>query len=174
GEVQAESVSGAVATRLDGPTGLAVKTVSGDVIVEGGRVERFGYATTSGDLRITSELGNGPHTIATVSGDAIVTTRNGIRVSAQTVAGDLRSDLPHTSEGKAGRRSLIMGEGTPAVQFRWVSGALRVVGPSTGDHLVIPMPPAPPAPPTVKEARAADAAAAELEAQLAAANAEIE
>jgi hypothetical protein len=174
GEVQAETVSGDVAIRLDGPTGLAVKTVSGDAIVEGGRVERLACTTTSGDLRITSELGNGPHNIATVSGDAIITTRNGIRVSAQTVAGDLSSDLPHTSEGRAGRRSLIVGEGTTAVQFRSVSGDLRVVGPSTGDHLVIPMPPAPPAPPTVTEAHAADAAAAELEVQLAAANVEVE
>ena len=174
GDVQAETVSGDVAIRLDGPTGLAVKTVSGDAIVEGSRVERFAYTTTSGDLRITSELGDGPHTIQTVSGDAIVTTRNGIRVSAQTVAGDLSSDLPHTSEGRAGRRSLVIGEGTIAVQFRSVSGDLRVVGPDAGDHLVIPMPPAPPAPPTPEEALAADTAAAQLEAEIAAANAEIQ
>ena len=138
GEVQAETVSGDVAIRLDGPTGLVVKTVSGDAIVEGSRVDRFAFTTTSGDLRITSELGAGPHTIATVSGDAIVTTRNGIRVSAQTVAGDLSSDLPHSSEGRAGRRSLIVGEGTTVVQFRSVSGDLRVVGPNDGNHLVAP------------------------------------
>lgn len=164
GEVQAETVSGDVAIRLDGPTGLVVKTVSGDAIVEGSRVDRFAFTTTSGDLRITSELGAGPHTIATVSGDAIVTTRNGIRVSAQTVAGDLSSDLPHSSEGRAGRRSLIVGEGTTAVQFRSVSGDLRVVGPDGGNHLVAPAAPIAPAAP----------AAAKLEAELAATNAEIE
>jgi hypothetical protein len=174
GKVQAETVSGDVAIRLDGPTVLALKTVSGDAIVEGGRVDHFAYTTTSGDLRIMSELGVGPHTIASVSGDATVTTRNGIRVSAQTVAGDLSSDLPHTSEGRAGRRSLIVGEGTTVVQFRSVSGDLRVVGPNAGDHLVIPMPPAPPAPPTPEQAHAADSAAAKLEAELEAANAEIE
>ena len=156
GDVQAETVSGDVAIRLDGPTGLAVRTVSGDVIVEGGRADRFAYTSTSGDLRITSELGGGPHTISTVSGDAIVTTRNGIRISAQTVTGDLGSDLPHTSEGRPGRRSLIVGEGTTVVQFRSTSGDLRVVGPN-GDHIpaipmipalpAIPQPPAPPAPP---------------------------
>ena len=171
GEVQADTVSGDVAVRLDGPTNLTVKTVSGDVIVEGGRVDRFGYTTTSGDLRITSELGFGPHAIQTVSGDATVTTRNGIRVSAQTVAGDLSSDLPHTSEGRAGRRSLVIGEGTTAVQFRSVSGDLRVVGPSAGDHLRIPVPPTPPQPPA---SPAPGFAAAELEAELAAANGEIE
>ena len=178
GEVQAETVSGDVAIRLDGPTGLVVKTVSGDAIVEGSRVDRFAFTTTSGDLRITSELGAGPHTIATVSGDAIVTTRNGIRVSAQTVAGDLSSDLPHSSEGRAGRRSLIVGEGTTVVQFRSVSGDLRVVGPNDGNHLVAPTPPAPPAAPTPPAPPAPPLAAAsagsKLEAELEATNAEIE
>ena len=178
GEVQAETVSGDVAIRLDGPTGLVVKTVSGDAIVEGSRVDRFAFTTTSGDLRITSELGAGPHTIATVSGDAIVTTRNGIRVSAQTVAGDLSSDLPHSSEGRAGRRSLIVGEGTTVVQFRSVSGDLRVVGPNDGNHLVAPKPPTPPVAPTPPTPPApplaATSAAAKLEAELAATNAEIE
>jgi DUF4097 and DUF4098 domain-containing protein YvlB len=173
GEVHAETVSGDVAIRLDGPTGLAVKTVSGDAIVEGSRVDRFAYTSTSGDLRLTSELGVGPHTIATTSGDAIVTTRNGIRVSAQTVAGDLSSDLPHTSEGHPGRRSLIVGEGTTVVQFRSVSGDLRVVGPN-GDNRIhaMPTPPAPPEPPVPPFV--AGSAAAKLEAELAATNAEIE
>ena len=90
---------------------------------------------------------------------------------AQTVAGDLSSDLPHTSEGRAGRRSLVIGEGTTAVQFRSVSGDLRVVGPSAGDHLRIPVPPTPPQPPAPP---APGFAAAELEAELAAANGEIE
>ena len=80
GDVQVETVSGDVAIRLDGPSGLAVKTVSGDTIVDGGRVDHFAYTSTSGDLRLKSELGDGPHAIATVSGDATVTTRNGIRV----------------------------------------------------------------------------------------------
>ena len=88
------------------------------------------YQSTSGDLRLKSELGDGPHAIGTVSGDAIVTSRNGIRVAAQTVAGDLTSDLPHTSEGRPGRRSLIVGSGSTVVQFRSVSGDLRVVGPT--------------------------------------------
>jgi hypothetical protein len=149
GEVQVETVSGDVAIRLAGRTTLAVKTVSGDCVIEGGEVDRFAFTTTSGDMRITSELGDGPHAIATVSGDAIVTTRNGIRISAQTVTGDLGSDLPHTSEGRPGRRSLIVGEGSTVVQFRSVSGDLRVVGPNGAEHLkAIPRPPAPPAPPT--------------------------
>jgi hypothetical protein len=42
------------------------------------------------------------------------------------VSGDLRSDLPHRSDGRAGRRSLIVGDGAVAVEFRSVSGDLRV------------------------------------------------
>jgi hypothetical protein len=155
GDVQVETVSGDVAIRLDGPSNLAVKTVSGDTIVEGGRVDQFAYTSTSGDLRLKSELGDGPHAIATVSGDATVTTRNGIRVAAQTVTGDLTSNLPHTSEGKAGRRSLIVGEGSKIVQFRSVSGDLRVVGPNGGGAVLVPEPPElpePPAPPSPPEA----------------------
>ena len=149
GDVQAETVSGDVAIRLAGSAVLAVRTVSGDAIVEDGVIDQFAFTTTSGDLRVTSELGAGPHAIATVSGDAIITARTGIRVAAQTVAGDLRSDLPHLSEGRAGRRSLIVGEGTTAVQFRSVSGDLRVVGPNgAGRATAIPLPPAPPTPPT--------------------------
>lgn len=154
GDVQVETVSGDAAIRLDGPSGLTVKTVSGDTIVDGGRVDHFAYTSTSGDLRLKSELGEGPHGIATVSGDATVTTQNGIRVAAQTVTGDLSSDLPHTSEGRAGRRSLIIGEGSKVIQFRSVSGDLRVVGPN-GDGAVPlpepPIPPAPPAPPMIPE-----------------------
>jgi DUF4097 and DUF4098 domain-containing protein YvlB len=148
GDVQVESVSGDIAIRLEGPSGLMVKTVSGDTIVDGGRVDHFAYTSTSGDLRLKSELGEGPHAIATVSGDATVTTQNGIRVAAQTVTGDLSSSLPHTSEGKAGRRSLVIGEGSKVVQFRSVSGDLRVVGPNADGAIQIPEPPAPPAPPT--------------------------
>ena len=141
GSVQVETVSGDVAIRLDGPTNLEIKTVSGDTIVEGGRVDHLAYQSTSGDLRLKSELGDGPHAIGTVSGDAIVTSRNGIRVAAQTVAGDLSSELPHTSEGRPGRRSLIVGSGSTVVQFRSVSGDLQVVGPS-GDGAIEPRRPA--------------------------------
>jgi hypothetical protein len=148
GSVEVETVSGDIAIRLDGPTNLEVKTVSGETLVEGSRVDHLAFQSTSGDLRLKSELGDGPHAIGTVSGDAIVTSRNGIRVAAQTVAGDLSSELPHTSEGRPGRRSLIVGSGSTVVQFRSVSGDLQVVGPSGDGAIDPPAPPASPSPPT--------------------------
>jgi hypothetical protein len=50
------------------------------------------------------------------------------------------------------------------VQFRSVSGDLRVVGPSSGNLLAIPRPPAPPAPPA-PPTEAPDGTAAEPDAE---------
>ena len=151
GEATTETVSGDISVNVEGSIGLAVKTVSGDVAVEGGRVERLRLTTTSGDVRLTSDLGPGPHAIATVSGDAILLSNRGLRITAVTVAGDLRSDLPHTSQGGPGRRSLVIGDGAADLQFRSVSGDLRVMDPAVagnGSLPVVATPPLPPEPPT--------------------------
>ena len=134
GDLATETVSGDIAVGVEGSIGLAVKTVSGDVSVEGGRVERVRLTTTSGDVRLTSELGPGPHAIVTVSGDAILLSNRGLRITAVTVAGDLQTDLPHTAEGGPGRRSLVVGDGATEVQFRSVSGDLRVLDPSAAGN----------------------------------------
>lgn len=129
GQVNAEAVSGDVAIRATGSVELALKTVSGDVAISGGRLERLAVATTSGDVMLASEFGAGPHSISTLSGDALVEADRGIRITARTVAGDLSSELPHASEGGPGRRALVIGDGAISLQFRSVSGDLRVVGP---------------------------------------------
>ena len=149
GELSTETVSGGVRIRVDGSVAPTIKSVSGDVILDQGRAENVTVQTTSGDVRLTSELGDGPHSIVTVSGDAILATLRGIRVTAQTLTGDLRSDLPHTSDGRAGRRSLVVGDGAIDVTFRSVSGDLRVVEPRPVELGAVPTPPAPPAPPAV-------------------------
>jgi DUF4097 and DUF4098 domain-containing protein YvlB len=141
GDVTTETVSGDISVGIEGSAGLVVKTVSGDVSVEGGRVERVRLATTSGDVRLTSELGAGPHAIMTVSGDAILLSNRGLRITAVTLAGDLKSDLPHTSEGGPGRRSLVVGDGATELQFRSVSGDLRVMDPAAAGNGRIPAAP---------------------------------
>lgn len=157
GDLTTETVSGDIAVRVEGSVVLAVKTVSGDVFVQHGRVERVRLTTTSGDVRLTSELGPGPHAIATVSGDALLFSDRGLRITAVTVAGDLSTDLPHTSQGGPGRRSLVVGDGETELQFRSVSGDLQVLDPATAGSGGIgsvppapdaPAPPAPPLPPT--------------------------
>lgn len=150
GDVTLETVSGDISVGVEGSVGLAAKTVSGDVVISGGRIEQLRLTTTSGDLRLTSELGPGPHSIVTVSGDALLLSNRGLRITAVTVAGDLRSDLPHTSEGSPGRRSLVVGDGAVELQFRSVSGDLRVLDPASTVNGGIPVataPPAAPAPP---------------------------
>jgi hypothetical protein len=167
GDLTTETVSGDISIHVDGSVGLALKTVSGDVSVEGGRVERIKLATTSGDVRVTSELGPGPHAVATVSGDAVLFSNRGLRITAVTLAGDLKSDLPHTSQGGPGRRSLVIGDGAAELQFRSVSGDLRVLDPASAPPIaavppvapVPPMAPVPPVPPTAPDVAASVAQA---------------
>lgn len=128
GELVTETVSGDVTVAVEGSIRLTLRSVSGDVSVEGGTVERVGLTTTSGDLRVTSQLGAGPHMIQTLSGDARILAGRGVRVTAQTISGDIGTDLPHTSQGRPGRRSVVIGDGSIDVHFKSVSGDLRVVG----------------------------------------------
>jgi hypothetical protein len=146
GDLTAESVSGDVWLGIDDTILLTAKSVSGDVRIEGGHIERLGLSTTSGDARVRSDLGNGPHAVATVSGDVTLVADRGLRITAATLTGDLRSDLPHTSSGGPGRRSIVIGDGSAELQFRSVSGDLRVVDSGTAGAAP-PSPPAPPAPP---------------------------
>lgn len=155
GDLATETVSGDIVVRIDGSVGLAVKSVSGDVSIEGGRVERLRLTTTSGDVRLTSDLSRGPHAIASVSGDVMLVSNNALRITAVTLTGDLSTDLPHTSQGGPGRRSIVIGDGATELQFRSVSGDLRVVDPTTPRNgslppePVPPLAPVPPQPPAV-------------------------
>jgi hypothetical protein len=162
GELVTETVSGDVTVAVEGSIRLTLRSVSGDVSVEGGTVERVGLTTTSGDLRVASQLGPGPHTIQTLSGDARIMAGGGVRVTAQTISGDIGTDLPHTSQGRPGRRSVVIGDGSIDVHFKSVSGDLRVVGdaaaattfaagtpqpPELPEPPEAPVPPEPPEPP---------------------------
>lgn len=161
GAIDLAAVSGEATIDLDGAATLVIRSVSGDVAVRGGRVDALRMATTSGDIRIDSELSNrADHSIETLSGDVELVVDGGIRVDARTVSGDLRSDLPHRTEGRMGSRALIVGDGSARLAFRSVSGDLRIRersgagaartsggGPSAPTRLKMPRPPTPPAPP---------------------------
>jgi DUF4097 and DUF4098 domain-containing protein YvlB len=162
GPLVVESVSGDVTVRVADTVAPTVKTVSGDVALDGGVVERVNIATTSGDVVLDSELGAGPHSIATLSGDAVIRSTAGVTVFARTVAGELNSELPHRSDGGPGRRSIVVGDGATELQFRSVSGDLRVVGgpARNGPTIEIPLPPTPPTPPALPLASASPEPAA--------------
>ena len=150
GEIIVETVSGDAAIDLDGTARVTTKSVSGDVRLEGGRIERLAVVTTSGGIRVASALEAGSHSMSTLSGDVLVAAGSDIRVIAKTVSGDLSSDLPHRSEGAPGRRSIVIGNGAAEIQFKSVSGDLRVVGRDPDDRsFAIPVeaPPHRPEPP---------------------------
>jgi hypothetical protein len=156
GRVAAETVSGDVQIGVEGSVELNVKSVSGDVAIDGDIIERVRLTTTSGDIRLVSGLGTGPHAIETLSGDALIATDSGVRIQARTISGDLRSDLPHTSDGMIGRRSLTVGDGAVEMSFRSVSGDLRVADPATArtgnQRTSAAPPPTRPIPPTMPPA----------------------
>lgn len=156
GDVVVETVSGDTTIDLEAAARVNTKSVSGDVRIEGGTVERLGIVTTSGDVRVASPLQPGAHAISTLSGEVLVAAGRDVRVTAKTVSGDVSSDLPHRSEGGPGRRSIVIGSGAAEIQFKSVSGDLRVVDRDPGDRMFgIPVapptpfePPEPPMPPT--------------------------
>jgi hypothetical protein len=153
GAIELGVVSGDTTIDLDGAATLTVRSVSGDLEVRGGRIDTLRLATTSGDIRVDSELSSGAdHSIETLSGDVELLADGGVRVDARTVSGDLSSDLPHRTEGRMGRRALIVGDGATRLSFRSVSGDLRIhdrsgamPAPPTGHPSAAAMP-APPAP----------------------------
>jgi hypothetical protein len=129
GRIELNTVSGDATIELADTADLAIKSVSGDVSVAGARLSGLRIATTSGDVRVGSPLvGRTGNTIETLSGDVLVVAGSGMRVEARTVSGDLTSDLPHRSEGRMGRRTLIVGDGSVELGFRSVSGDLLIRG----------------------------------------------
>ncbi|HEU4571944.1 MAG TPA: DUF4097 family beta strand repeat-containing protein [Candidatus Limnocylindrales bacterium] len=153
GTIELNSVSGDTVIALAASADLAIRSVSGDVSVSGGEITALRIGTTSGDIRVDSPIRARTGTqIDTLSGDVSLVAEAGMRVDARTVSGDLTSDLPHRSDGRMGRRTLVVGDGSVEVAFRSVSGDLQVHdarrrGAAPPAAPVRPAPPAPPAPP---------------------------
>lgn len=146
GHIELNTVSGDATIELADAADLAIKSVSGDVAVHGGRLDSLRIGTTSGDIRIDSPLaGRTGNAVETLSGDVSVVAASGMRVDAKTVSGDLLSDLPHRSDGRMGRRTMVIGDGSVELGFRSVSGDLRIR--DTAARPTPPLPPTPPAPP---------------------------
>jgi hypothetical protein len=142
---------------LAGAADLAIRSVSGDVSVSGGEITALRIGTTSGDIRLDSPIrARTGNQIDTLSGDVSLVADTGMRIEARTVSGDLASDLPHRSEGRMGRRTLVVGDGSVEVAFRSVSGDLQVhdARRRTTAPAAAPQPPAPPPPPAAPPAPA--------------------
>ena len=128
GSIEINTVSGDTTIELAVPAALSFRSVSGDLDVAGGSLTALRASTTSGDVRLDTPLTGGTdNAIETMSGDARLVAAAGIRIEARTVSGDLSSDLPHRTEGRMGRRTLVLGDGSIQLAFRSVSGDLRVM-----------------------------------------------
>ena len=139
-------MSGDVDVVAGGPIELKARSVSGDLTLRAPRFDALAASTTSGDVRIDGALGEaGEHVISSVSGDVELVTPSAVRVDTQSITGDVRAGGTIRSEGKRGRRVMVVGAGAVDVSIRTTSGDIRLRGGPAGD---VPAAPEPPAVPT--------------------------
>ena len=157
GRLTAEAVSGDVRIVAVGSVEVSARTVSGDLAIQAGTIATLRAVTTSGDLRLAGRFeGDGPFSVETVSGDATLAPAGDLGVTVTTITGDVRSDVDAHQEGPRGRRTIRIGRGLPALEFRSTSGDLRLARAVTlpvapPRPVTLPSPPAPPIPPSVEE-----------------------
>jgi hypothetical protein len=76
-------------------------------------------------------------------------------VDARTVTGHISSDVAHRSSSERGNRAIVVGGGHLALDFKSISGDLRVAGTEPGSGGAASQassePPAPPSPPPPPE-----------------------
>jgi hypothetical protein len=128
--ITAETVSGSLTVIGGAGLDLTARLVSGTAELSASTIRRLGMTTTSGDVRVTGSLsGDGPFAVRTVSGEARLSLRGDVHVDARTLTGRIRTDLPHRSDSRPGRRSTVIGSGGPLLTFESVSGDLWVGAP---------------------------------------------
>ena len=142
GQLSVETVSGDIDVLAVDRAAIAVRTVSGDLSVRASDLDSFRATTTSGDVRLAGRLaGPGPFAIDTVSGDMLLALAGHVRLEASTVAGDVTSAVRARSEGRPGRRVLIVGEGRPTMIVRSMSGDVSLTEASAVTRPHAPAPP---------------------------------
>ncbi len=108
-----------------------VRTVSGDVELRAPAWRLLEVRTMSGDVHVEGRVLAGSHRVETVSGDAAIVGTADMAVEASTLSGDVTTDLPHTTSGGLGRRAMRIGGGDARVTFKSMSGDLAILrGPS--------------------------------------------
>src|SRR5215218_7960616 len=128
GTIGIDAVSGSANVRGIGDIDLSGRLVSGDLRLDGGRLRSVALATTSGDLRLRAPLeGAGPYSLETVSGDVeVVAGSQGLRIEGRTLTGQIASNDRRASDSGAGLRALVVGAGGAPLNFKSISGDLRV------------------------------------------------
>lgn len=132
GDVNANTVSGAVeAQGLDGR--LDFTTVSGDLTVAGGYLERFSANTVSGDVTADIDLDpQGRGEVNTVSGEVTLRLQAGAdaSVSLHSMSGDVRSEFPGLRQSAIPMSHSVtgsLGAGSGRVSVTTVSGRVMLL-----------------------------------------------
>lgn len=104
-----------------------VRTVSGSVELRASAWRLLEVRTMSGDVHVEGRVLAGAHRVETVSGDAVLVGTADMAVEASTLSGDVTTDLPHTTSGGLGRRAMRIGGGDARVTFKSMSGDLAIL-----------------------------------------------
>lgn len=113
------TVSGDAEIGADQPLELNATTTSGNVQLDGPRLQLVRVRTVSGDVRLRGRFASGPeHTLETVSGDLILEPDGGLTVEVKRAL----------DVGGRGGRRLVVGDGSASLRFRSMSGDVRVKG----------------------------------------------
>jgi len=129
--LDATSVSGDVVLRRVTARRIDAGTVSGNVKLEEVHCDRVGAHSTSGNLFFSGALArNGRYELKGFSGEVrvVVPSSSGFEVEASTFSGEIRTDLPITTRGRTGRRSLTgtYGDGSAVLVLSTFSGSIVI------------------------------------------------
>ncbi|HXR26605.1 MAG TPA: DUF4097 family beta strand repeat-containing protein [Candidatus Baltobacteraceae bacterium] len=127
GAIDVTGVAGDVWVDAAGPLQARVRTVSGKVQLRAPAWRLLEVHTMSGAVHVEGRILPGAHRIETVSGDAALVGTTDMAAEASTLSGDITTDLPHTTSGGLGRRSMRLGGGDAKVTFRSMSGDLAIL-----------------------------------------------
>jgi hypothetical protein len=132
GNIDVTGVAGDVWVDADGQLGARVRTVSGEVHMRAPSWRLLEVRTMSGAVHVEGRILPGSHRIETVSGDAALVGTTDMAAEASTLSGDITTDLPHTTSGGLGRRSMRLGGGDAKVTFKSMSGDLAILRGAAG------------------------------------------
>ncbi len=132
GAIDLTGVAGDVWVVGDGQLSARVRTVSGEVHLRAPSWRLLEVRTMSGAVHVEGRILPGSHRIETVSGDAVLSGTTDLAAEASTLSGDITTDLPHTSSGGLGRRSMRLGSGDARLSFKSMSGDLAILRGTAG------------------------------------------
>ena len=130
GELRVETTSGDTRVDAPAPTGLEWHSVSSRVRATAPVWTSVRLDTMSGDAWLAGRLAAGPdHQARSVSGDVRLAGAGGVLIETRSVSGTVRSEVEHRIEGRAGRNSVVVGDGSSRLSFESMSGDLLVLRP---------------------------------------------